>query len=134
MIVSLLLVSACSNKNIVKDAVDSEEPLGSKYGFTSFELIADTKEMKEALQANYDEKRDKKEAVYKNTMEEDFLHGDQAMEKLEPIFEELSFDPDMDDEDMIKKASKAFEIIDYKSLSLKIKFKGHDKKELKMTK
>ena len=40
----------------------------------------------------------------------------------------------MDDEDMIKKASETFEISDYKSMKLKVKFKGHDKKELMMTK
>jgi hypothetical protein len=56
------------------------------------------------------------------------------MEKLDKIFEELELDPEMDDEDMIKKASEAFEINDYKSLKLDVKFKGFDTKKLRMTK
>ncbi len=67
-------------------------------------------------------------------MEDPTLHGDKAMEKLDTIFEELSLEPDMDDEDIIKQASEAFEVIDYTTLKLKVKFKGHDKKELMMSK
>ena len=41
-------------------------------------------------------------------MEDLYLHGNKAMEKLNTIFEKLSLEPDMDDEDIIKKASEAF--------------------------
>jgi hypothetical protein len=141
MISSLLLFSACSNKNIVTTtpsetdtSEESEKSLGEAYGFTSFDLAIDTKDMKNALIATYDEKRDKTEAVYENKIEDLYLHGNKAMDKLDTIFNEMSLEPDMDAEDLIKKASEAFEIIDYKSLKLTIKFKGHDTKELMMTK
>jgi hypothetical protein len=138
MISSIVLIVGCSNKNIVtKSETETDtpkEPLGETYGFTFFDLSINTKEMKDALIANYDEKSDKTEAVYENKIEDSYLHGNKAMEKLDTIFNELSLEPDMDDEDMIKKVSEAFDIIDYKTLKLKVKFKGHDKKELMMTK
>ena len=138
MISSIVLIVGCGNKNLVtKSETETDtpkEPLGDTYGFTFFDLTIDTKEMKEALIVNYDEKRDKTEATYENKIEDSYLHGNKAMEKLDTIFNELSLESDMDDEDMIKKASEAFEVIDYKTLKLKVKFKGHDKKELMMSK
>ena len=132
-----LLIVGCSNQNLVtnKETEDEEkESLGSEYGFTSFNLSIDTSEMKEALISEYDEKIDKTEAVYESKIDNVYLHGDKAMEKLDKIFKELSLDPEMDDEDMIKETSKAFEIIDYKVMKLKVQFKGHDTKELMMSK
>ncbi|MBO0602369.1 hypothetical protein I2483_11925 [Sporosarcina sp. E16_3] len=134
MISALLLIVGCSNKNLVTESDSPKEPLGDTYGFTAFDVAIDTKEIKGAVTANYDEKRDKTEATYENQMEDLYLHGDKAMEKLNTIFEELSLEPDMDDVDIIKQASEAFGVIDYKTLKLTVKFKGHDKKVLMMTK
>ena len=134
VISALLLIVGCSNKNLVTESDSPKEPLGDTYGFTAFDVAIDTKEIKGAVTANYDEKRDKTEATYENQMEDLYLHGDKAMEKLNTIFEELSLEPNMDDEDIIKQASEAFEVIDYKTLKLTVKFKGHDKKVLMMTK
>lgn len=133
----LLLVVACSNRNLVTNTEsedEKKETLGSEYGFTSFNLTIDTTEMKEALISEYDEKIDKTEAVYESKIDNLYLHGDKAMEKLDTIFKELSLDPEMDDEDMIKETSKAFEVIDYQVMKLKVQFKGHDTKELMMSK
>jgi uncharacterized alpha/beta hydrolase family protein len=136
LLCSLLILGACSNRNIVTKDEDEKDKdsLGSKYGFTFLDVVADTNEMKEALKVTYDEKKDKTEAMYENKIDDFYLHGNAAMEKLDKIFEELELDPEMDDEDMIKKASEAFEINDYKSLKLDVKFKGFDTKKLKMTK
>ena len=131
---SILIVGACSNRNIVTNAEEGDEELGSKYGFTFLDLRADTNEMKESLKVTYDEKKDKTEAMYENKIDDFYLHGNAAMEKLDKIFEKLELDPKMDDEDMIKKASEAFEVNDYKSLKLDVKFKGYDTKKLRMTK
>ena len=134
---SLLLIIGCSNRNLVTNTEtedEEKEDLGSEYGFTSFNLSVDTTEMKEALISEYDEKIDKTEAVYESKIDNLYLHGDKAMEKLDKIFKELSLDPEMDDEDMIKETSKAFEVIDYKVMKLKVQFKGHDTKELMMSK
>jgi len=138
LISSLVLIIGCSNKNLVtKEETETDTPkesVGDKYGFTIFNLTIDTKEMKEAIVANYDEKSDKTEAIYENKMEDSYLHGNKAMDKLDTFFNELSLEADMDAEDMVKKASEVFEVIDYTTLKLKVKFKGHDTKELMMTK
>ena len=116
------------------NAEEGDEELGSKFGFTFLDVSADTNEMKEALKVTYDEKKDKTEAMYDNKIDDFYLHGNAAMEKLDKIFEKLELDPEMDDEDMIKKAAEAFEVKDYKSLKLDVKFKGYDTKKLRMTK
>ena len=138
IITTVLIMGACSNQNIVTKDSDEEdtstESLGSKYGFTIFNLAADTKEMKGMLVVNYEEKRDKTEAVYENKIEDLYLHGDEAMEKLASIFEELELEPDMAEEDLIKKASETFEVMGYTTIKLTIKFKGHDSKALMMSK
>lgn len=134
MISTLILIVGCSNKNLVTESDSPKEPLGETYGFTAFDVAIDTKEIKQAVTANYDEKRDKTEATYENQLEDLYLHGNKAMEKLNTIFEELSLEPDMDDEDIIKQASEAFEVIDYTTLKLTVKFKGHDIKKLMMSK
>ena len=135
LMITTALLFACTNRNLVEKKADEKaESIGEEYGFTMFHVTFDTTEMKEALMSRYDEKTDKTEAVYENKIEDVFLHGDKAMEKLDKIFKELELDPDMDDEDMIKETSKAFEVMDYKSLKLEVTFKGHDTKELMMTK
>lgn len=132
-----LLLFACTNRNLVTKEVDEDEKaesLGEEYGFTMFNVSFDTTEMKEALIGNFDEKADKTEAVYENKINDIYLHGDQAMEKLDKIFKELELDAEMDDEDMIKETAKAFEVLDYKTMKLKVAFKGRDTKELMMSK
>nr|WP_225942083.1 YusW family protein [Sporosarcina limicola] len=134
----LLIIGACSDKNKVttmpSETTTSKKSLGSTYGFTSLNLTIDTKEMTEALIANYDEKRAKTEAMYQNKIEDLYLHGNKAMEKLDSIFNDFPLEPDMDEEDLIKKASESFDIVDYKKLKLEIKFKGHEKKKMLLTK
>lgn len=131
------LAIGCSNRNLVtktESEDEKKESLGSDYGFTSFRIAVDTTEMKEALVSEYDEKIDKTEAIYESKIDNNYLHGDPALEKLDPIFKELALNPDMDDEDMIKEAAKAFEVNDYKVMKLTVTFKGHDTKELMMMK
>lgn len=135
LLISILL-SACVNRNIVtkNDEDEEEESIGEEYGFTMFDVTVDTTEMKEALTSSYEVKSDKTEAVYENKIDAVFLHGDEAMEKLDGIFKELELDPEIDDEDLIKETAKAFEVMGYKSMKLKVTFKGYDTKELMMTK
>lgn len=135
LLFACLFVIGCSNKNIVTDSEDKEQKeIGQAYGFTKFNVSFDTKEMQEALVSKYEEKTDKTEATYENKIDGVFLHGDEAMEKLDDLFTELSLNPEMDDEDLVKETSKAFEVIDYTTLKVTVKFKGHDTKELMMTK
>lgn len=132
---SLLLIG-CTNRSIVTEKTEdvNAKELGETYGFTMFNVTFDTTEMKGALVSSYDEKVDKTEAVYENKINDIYLHGNKAMEKLDEIFNELELNPEMDDEDIIKETSKAFEVIDYRTMKLKVTFKGHDTKELMMSK
>lgn len=135
LMLTVVLLIACTNRSLVTKKDDEEaKSLGEEYGFTMFKVTFDTTEMKEALVSSYDEKTDKTEAVYESKIEDVYLHGDEAMEKLDEIFKELELNAEMDDEDMIKETSKAFEVLDYKSIKLNVTFKGHDTKELMMTK
>ncbi|WP_438318255.1 YusW family protein [Sporosarcina sp. FA9] len=138
LMITVLLCSACGNKNKVTVFPDGmkekdNEP-GEVYGFTEFNMTIDTKEMKDAIIVEFKEGHDKTEAVYENKIENIYLYGNKALEKLGSLFEALDFDPTMEDLDMIKKASDVFEINDYTSLKLDIKFKGYDKKQLKFMK
>ncbi|MFJ7934504.1 YusW family protein [Sporosarcina sp. NPDC096371] len=133
---SQLVMSACSDKNIVKKKSDEDEQqsLGDEFGFISFDVAIDTTDTKEAILANYEEKPDKTEAMYENKMEDAYLHGDQAMDKLDGIFKELALESDADDEDLIKQTAEAFGVKEYTTLKLTIQFKGHDAKKLMMSK
>lgn len=130
-----ILLFGCTNRSIVTKKEDEEATsLGEEYGFTMFNVTFDTTEMQEALVSTYDEKIEKTEASYESKIDDVYLHGDEAMDKLDSIFKELDLNAEMDDEDMMKETSKAFEVIDYQTMKLKVKFKGHDTKDLMMSK
>ena len=59
IISAIVLIVGCSNQNLVTESGSPKEPLGETYGFTSFDVAIDTKEIKGAVLANYNEKRDK---------------------------------------------------------------------------
>ncbi|MFD1928073.1 YusW family protein [Sporosarcina siberiensis] len=138
LMITLLICGACGNKNKVTKFPDGtkekdNEP-GEVYGYSEYNMTIDIKELKEAIIVEFKEGQNKTEALYENKIDNIYLHGNKALEKIGPLFENLDFDPTMDDLDMIKKASDVFEINDYTSLKLDIKFKGYDKKQLKFMK
>lgn len=134
VLISILLLVGCTNRQIVKNLKVDEMELGERYGFTMLQVSFDTAAIKEAVVSRYDEKTEQIEATYKNQVDQVFLEGDQAMEKLDSIFEEMEIDAKMDDEDLIKEVAKAFQMAEYKVLKLKVKFKGYETKELMLTK
>ncbi|MEK3934827.1 YusW family protein [Sporosarcina sp. FSL W7-1349] len=138
LIVILCLLAACQNKNIVTKGPEgediSDEPNGSLYGFTEFVFSVDTKDKKEAIQAMYKEGRVHTEANYLNKIENIYVRGNKALKKLNEIFPDMSIDPETDDLDIIKQVTEAFEISDFEKASVKVKFKGHDPKDLMFTK
>lgn len=134
VLISILLLVGCTNRQIVKNLKVDEMELGERYGFTMLQVSFDTAAIKEAVVSRYDEKTEQIEATYKNRVDHVFLEGDQAMEKLDSIFEEMEIDAKMDDEDLIKEVAKAFQMAEYKVLKLKVKFKGYETKELMLTK
>lgn len=110
------------------------ETFGTKYGFTSFDLDIDTVELTDAIEVNYDEDRTETEAKYENKSENLSLHGDEAMNKLDTIFKDLSLTHDMKEEEVIKKVSDAFGIKDYSTIELEIKYNDQEEKVYKVKK
>ena len=107
----------------------ANETMGIKYGFISFKLDVDTADLTDAIEADYDEDRTETEAKYDNKIENLNLRGDEAMNKLDAIFKDLSLTHDMTEEEAIKKVSDAFGIKDYTTIELEIKYNGIRRKK-----
>ncbi len=134
---SVLLLSACTERDKVSkfpEGIEDASSLADVYGFTSFELSIDTQELKQAIVATFEVKKDFADANYENMIDKEYLYGNKAMTKLDEVFNELAIDSDMDAEDLVKEIARVMEMTDYKSLRLGIQFKGHDKKEIQLTK
>lgn len=134
---SVLLLSACTERDKVSkfpEGIEDASSLADVYGFTSFELSIDTQELKQAIVATFEVKKDFADANYENMIDKEYLYGNKAMTKLDVVFNELAIDSDMDAEDLVKEIARVMEMTDYKSLRLGIQFKGHDKKEIQLTK
>lgn len=134
---SVLLLSGCIERDKVSkfpEGIEDTSSLADVYGFTSFELSIDTQELKQAIVATFEVKKDFADANYENMIDKEYLYGNKAMTKLDVVFNELAIDSDMDAEDLVKEIARVMEMTDYKSLRLGIQFKGHDKKEIQLTK
>lgn len=134
---TVVLLSACTERDkVTKFPQDAEDvnSLADVYGFTAFELSIDTQDIKQAISINFQSKKDTTSAKYENMIDGDYLYGNEAMKKLDELFNELAIDSDMEAEDLVKEVASVLEMADYKSLLLGIHFKGHDKKEIQLTK
>lgn len=136
MILGILCVMlvACTNRQIVTTENVEPEALGEKYGFTMLQVSLDTKSMKDALVSRYEETSDAVEASYEHKIDGVYLHGNDAMKKLEEIFGELDIDPEMEDTDLLKAVSEAFGVKDYTRLKVQVTFRGYETKELMLMK
>lgn len=131
-IIALFLLTACSSKNILPEEKANE--VVDTYGITMITVTIDTKEQKEALNVSFSEKKERSEAEYVNKIDNVYLHGEKAVNKLMEVFSNHEMNPDMDETELIKRISEAFEIHDFKMIRLQITFKGYDSKEIMMTK
>ncbi|WP_313894043.1 YusW family protein [Psychrobacillus sp.] len=128
LIAAILLLSACGDKEQVKDAPDADTA-ETEFGFRSFDLEVDTKDHKDAIEASFDIDVSETEAEYVNRMEPLDLKGDKAFSELEPIFKELELTKDMSKDEVIEKVSKAFEVEDYTNFELEVEFSDGDNKD-----
>src|SRR5690606_30839823 len=76
------------NQDVQDDQGGQDDSL---FNFTSFDLDIDYQDNKE-IDVDYENENDGMEAEYKDTVNDERLSGDEAFEKLRPIFEELTFD------------------------------------------
>lgn len=122
------MLSACGDKEQVKDAPDSSEAQ-SEFGFQAFDLDIDTAEQKDAIDASFDIDVSETEAEYENKLENKKLTGDEAYAELEPIFKELALTKDMSKEEVIEKVTGAFGVEDYTEFELELEFADGDTQE-----
>lgn len=123
-----LVLGACNDKEIVKNAPSNEE-IQSEFGFRSFDLDIDTANKRDAIEVSFDLDSSGAEAEYKNKLNDIKLSGDKAFSELQPIFKELGITKDMTREEVIEKVSKAFGAEDYAEFDLEIKFTDGSEQE-----
>lgn len=133
ILLSIVLVGACNNK-VHKESKTSKGSNDGEYGFVVFNMDIDTKDAQNSISVKYDDDGKQIMATYKNKDKDIDLHGDAAMEKLHPIFKDLSFTHKTDDDEVIKKISKEFGVKDYERFDLELKFKDHYLKEYRIKK
>lgn len=130
LLTTALLLSACGEKEEVKDGPTGEQA-ESEFGFRSFDLDIDTADQKDAIDVSFDVDVSETEAEYLNKLESLNLSGDKAYKKLEPIFKELALTKDMSKEEVIEKVAKAFGVEEYKEFELEVEFSDGDDQEFK---
>lgn len=132
IVIGLLLLTGCSNQNLVPK--EEAKNIVDTYDITSFSVSIDTKEQNEALKASFTEKKDRSEAEYSHKKDEVHFHGDKALEKLTEILDKAAPNPDMEETELLKSVAEACEFTDFKQIKIEITFKGHDSKEITMSK
>lgn len=108
-----------------------------KLSFNEFDLKANYKDTKKDYEADYKHKTasDKPEVKLDDSKTNERLAGDEALTKLTPLLQQLKFDKDTKDEDVINQVVDVFQLDkDYEKFDLKVVFTDGTKKEYKMPK
>ncbi|MGG0239392.1 YusW family protein [Bacillus rhizoplanae] len=116
-----------------KDAVNQD----LKLSFNDFNLKATYQDTKKDYEAEYKQKKatDKPEAKVDDSKTNERLAGDEAMNKLAPLLQQLKFDKDTKDQDVVDQVVDVFQLDkDYQKFDLKVVFTDGTKKEYKMPK
>ncbi|PFL72661.1 YusW family protein [Bacillus anthracis] len=122
-----------SNKKTTEEA-KNETPVDLKLNFNEFSLDADYQDTKRDYEADYkniaaDKKMEAKIEDHKANVN---LTGDEAITKLSPLLQELKFDKDTPDQEVIDQVLNVFKLDkDYQKFELEIVFSDGTKKEYK---
>jgi hypothetical protein len=152
---SALVLSACGESDEVNEPVgnesqtdpapgpgdaspgggtDEESIGGDTFGFTEFSVDVDYPDQDDAIDISYEEDRDNIEATYKNKLENQDLAGNDAMDEIEPVFQELDLSADMADEEAVEQVVGAFGIeAGYDTIEIEVRFSDGTDKEFKGT-
>lgn len=155
MLSSALALSACGESDEVNEPVgnesqtdpapgpgdaspgggtDEESIGGDTFGFTEFSVDVDYPDQDDAIDISYEEDRDNIEASYKNQLEDQDLAGNDAMDEIEPAFQELDLSPETADDEAIQQVVGAFGIeAGYKTIEIEVRFSDGTEKEFKGT-
>lgn len=132
-----LLLGACNDDNnndqaeenvlktdVIKPNTQDQKSADSasedKFTFNEFYLTVETEENEEAITAEY--KGDSSVVVYKNMQQGVNTEGDEALDLLEPIFNDLNLTPDTAEEEVINKVKELFDIQDERVIKLDVQF------------
>lgn len=101
----------------------------SPFNFTHFELDASYVDNK-SYEVSYENESTGAEAKIEDEVNNSIIEGNQAMDKLVPIFESLTFDATTPDDEVINEVLQKFELTDnYKELEIDVQFADGTKKE-----
>ncbi len=106
----------------------------SAYSFREFDLEVKYDKNKE-YEASYENDNEGVEASIEDDRNNDRVHGNDAVDRLDPIFKKLDIDANTSQEDVISKVVSAFELDDnYQAIEVDITFNDGTTKEYRNTK
>lgn len=112
-----------------KNQSDTEQTKEFLFNFTNFDLDVEYAENKE-YDVDYESESNELEAEIKDDISNTQVKGDEAFEVLRPIFEQLTFDKDTSNEDVVSEVTKAFDLDEeYQKFELEVKFLDGTEKE-----
>lgn len=100
-----------------------EEIEEAPYPFLAFEVEVDIDGVNDAFEVEYEVKRNKTEASYDDKTEDVHLKDDEALDKLEPIFDTFTFDADSIEDEIYEQIIEGFSIDNYDEIEVEISFK-----------
>lgn len=122
-----------SNKKTT-DTAKNEAPQDLKLNFTEFNLEANYQDTKKDYEADYKyvEANKKMEAKIEDRKTDVKLTGDEAIGKLSPLLQKLTFDKNTPDQEVIDQVISVFQLDkDYQKFDLEVVFSDGTKKEYK---
>ncbi len=113
------------NDNVEEDGSreNVEEIAEAPYPFLEFEVEVDIDGVNDAFEVEYEVKRNKTKASYDDKTEDVYLKDDEAMKKIEPIFDTFTFDEDSLEDDIYEQIIEGFSIDNYDEIEIEIRFK-----------
>lgn len=100
------------------------------FSFKEFELDVDYKGTNQDYEVEYDTLEGKTEASIEDSINNKNLHGDEAMTELTPLFEQLTFNRDTPQAEVIQEVLKVFNLKDnYQEFDLEVTFEDGTKKQ-----
>lgn len=153
MLSSTLVLAACGESDEVNEPVGNETQTeeapgpsdaspgggtdedsigGETFGFTELSVDANYPELDDAVEISYEEDRDNIEAEYQNRFTEQNLSGNDAMDEIEPAFQELDITQETAEDEVIQQIVGAFGLEEgYTALEVEIRFPDGTEKEYK---
>ncbi|RID82156.1 hypothetical protein D1953_18540 [Peribacillus asahii] len=100
------------------------------FSFKEFELDVDYKGTNQDYEVEYDTLEGKIEASIEDSINDKNLHGDEAMKELTPLFDQLTFNQDTPQAEVIQEVLKVFNLKDdYQEFDLEVTFEDGMKKQ-----